>query len=131
MTTEESANTSRPGRRKCRALVVEDDALTHATLRRVLEGCGHEVDAVGTVAEAYPKLASSGCLILDLKLPDGNGLDLLRYVRDRRLPVRVAVNTGCADRQLLTEVRALRPDALFLKPFDPERLLRWLAGAPG
>jgi DNA-binding response OmpR family regulator len=116
--------------RRCRALVVEDDALTHATLRRVLETSGHEVEAVGTVAEAYARLGNSRCIVLDLCLPDGSGLDVLRYVRERHLPVRVAVNTGCADKKTLREVRALRPDALFIKPFDPEMLLAWLRGVP-
>jgi DNA-binding response OmpR family regulator len=116
--------------RRCRALVVEDDALTHATLRRVLETSGHEVDAVGTVAEAYAHLGHSRCIVLDLRLPDGSGLEVLRYVRERHLPVRVAVNTGCADKKLLKEVWALRPDALFIKPFDPEILLAWLRGIP-
>ena len=117
--------------RKCRALVVEDDAMTHASLRRVLETSGHEVDAVGTVAEAYARLPTSRCIVLDLCLPDGCGIDVLRYVRERHLPVRVAVNTGCADQKLLKEVRALRPDALFIKPFDPEELLAWLRGVAG
>jgi DNA-binding response OmpR family regulator len=117
--------------KKCRALVVEDDALTHASLRRVLETSGHEVDAVGTVAEAYARLATSRCVVLDLCLPDGCGIDVLRYVRERHLPVRIAVNTGCSDQKLLKEVRALRPDALFIKPFDPEELLAWLRAVPG
>lgn len=131
MTTKQSGTTTGgPQAPKCRALVVEDDALTHITLRRVLESSGHEVDSVGTVADAYPRLAMSRCLVLDLQLPDGSGIDLLRYVRERRLPIRVAVNTGCSDQKLLKEVRALRPDALFLKPFDPEKLLAWLASTP-
>lgn len=115
-----------PRRVKCRALVVEDDALTHATLRRVLERSGHPVDAVGTVAEAVRRLPSAECVVLDLRLPDGCGTDVLRHVRERRLPVRVAVHTGCADPGLLKQVHDLQPDALFIKPFDPEELLKWL-----
>ena len=130
MTKQESAPNPLPGARKCRALVVEDDALTHASLRRMLEKSGHDVEAVGTVAEAYPRLADSRCLVLDLQLPDGSGIEVLRYVRERRLPVRVAVNTGCADHTVLREVRALHPDALFIKPFNPEKLLAWLAATP-
>ena len=130
MTKQRMGKETAPRTAKCRALVVEDDALTHTTLRRVLETSGHQVDAVGTVADAYAHLATSRCLVLDLRLPDGCGIDLLRYVRERHLPVRVAVNTGCADQTLLREVRALRPDALFIKPFDPEKLLAWIAATP-
>jgi DNA-binding response OmpR family regulator len=122
-------NYKRPAR-KCRILLVEDDAITHASLRRVLETSGHEVQAVGTVAAAFPLLATSRCIVLDLCLPDGCGIEILRYVRERSLPVWVAVNTGCADEGLLREVRALRPDALFIKPFNPETLLAWLRATP-
>jgi DNA-binding response OmpR family regulator len=111
-------------------LVVEDDAMQHATLRRVLEASGHEVEAVGTVEEAYPRLAASQSIVLDLVLPDGCGIEVLRRVREQRLPVRVAVNTGCSDEKLLKDVRALRPDALFIKPFDPEQLVAWLRAEP-
>lgn len=130
MSQPETLIDPRPRARKCRALVVEDDALTHASLRRVLERSGHEVEAVGTVAEAYPRLAHSGCVVVDLQLPDGCGIEVLRYVRERHLPVRVAINTGCSDQALLRQVRALRPDALFIKPFNPEKLLAWIAATP-
>jgi AmiR/NasT family two-component response regulator len=51
-------------------------------------------------------------------------------VRERHLPLRVAVHTGCSDTAVLKQVRALRPDALFMKPFDPARLIAWLHAAP-
>lgn len=35
---------------------------------------------------------------------------------------------GCADPRLLKQASELRPDALFIKPFDPEQLLKWLEG---
>ena len=117
-----------PPTRKCRVLIVEDDALTHTTLRRVLERSGHEVEAVGTVAAAVARLADAECVVLDLRLPDGCGLEVLRYIRDRRLTARVAVHTGCAEAALLKKVRALHPDALFIKPFNPDDILAWLDG---
>ena len=119
------------GAAKCRALIVEDDALTHTTLRRVLEQSGHEVEAVGTVGEAVRGLARAECVVLDLRLPDGCGIEVLRHVRQHRLPVRVAVHTGCADPRLLKQVHDLRPDALFIKPFDPDELLKWLEHGDG
>jgi DNA-binding NarL/FixJ family response regulator len=64
--------------------------------------------------------------VLDLNLPDGNGIEVLRYARSAGLPARIAVHTGVADPALLQQVRALKPDALFVKPFDPDDLLAWL-----
>ena len=113
---------------KCRVLVVEDDALTHTTLAMVLEQSGHPVEAVGTVAAALRRLPHAQCVVLDLNLPDGNGIEVLRAARDLKLPARIAVHTGVADASLLHDVRALRPDALFVKPFDPANLLAWLDG---
>ena len=116
----------------CRVLVVEDHAVTHVTMRQILSAARHNVEAVGSLAEARRKLAFAQCLILDLELPDGLGTDLLRELRQKGLPVRVAVVTGTSDKGLLADVRALRPDALFIKPFRPADLLEWLdAGGPG
>ena len=115
----------------CRVLVVEDHAVTHVTMRQILCAAGHEVHAVGSLAEARGRLSFPQCLILDLELPDGLGTDLLRELRLRGLPVRVAVVTGTADKGLLADVHALRPDALFIKPFRPSDLLAWIdAGGP-
>ena len=115
----------------CRVLVVEDHAVTHVTMRQILSAAGHDVEAVGSLADARLKLPFAQCLILDLELPDGLGSDLLRELRQQRLPVRVAVVTGTSDKALLADVRALRPDALFIKPFRPTELLQWLdAGGP-
>jgi CheY-like chemotaxis protein len=115
--------------RGCRVLVVEDDAITNTSLRRVLECAGHEVDAVGTVEAALRALPGAECVVLDLQLPDACGTEVLRRVRGQGLPARVAVHTGCAQPRLLAEVRSLQPDAVFVKPFPPDDLLAWLAGA--
>ena len=116
----------------CRVLVVEDHAVTHVTMRQILSAAGHEVEAVGSLEEARLKLPFAHCLILDLELPDGLGTDLLRELRQQRLAVRVAIVTGTAHQALLADARALRPDALFIKPFRPTDLLEWLdAGVTG
>ena len=127
MKSVQPKHAARP-KRKCRVLVVEDDALTHTTLRRVLELAGHEVEAVGTVETALRRLHDAECVVLDLRLPDGSGLEVLRRVRERGLPVRVAVHTGCADGALIKQVMDLKPDALFIKPFNPDDILAWLDG---
>ena len=114
---------------KCRVLLVEDHAVSSHTLRRLLVSEGHEVAVARSLEEAEARLGWARCLVLDLHLPDGNGIELLRRVRQERLPVRVAVTTGSAGEQLLAEVRALRPDALLIKPIRPAELFAWLAAA--
>ncbi len=62
-------------------LAVEDDDVDHLTLERALKGAKFEVrlDRARTLAEAEEKLNDSNteCLLLDYRLPDGSGLDLL------------------------------------------------------
>jgi DNA-binding NarL/FixJ family response regulator len=65
-------------------------------------------------------------IVLDLMLPDGSGLELLRVVRTHHFPIRVAVATAASDPALLAEAKRLKPDALFRKPVDFAQLRDWL-----
>ena len=78
-----------------------------------------------TLGEAIGCLDGAGpeAVILDLMLPDGNGVELLRRVRERELAVRVVVTTGMMDAQALDDVKRLQPYALMIKPIDIRELL--------
>ena len=122
---------SNPPGTRCRTLIVEDDPSSSYALRRLIEHFGHEADVAETLADGLAKLAwRPCCLLLDLMLPDGAGTELLRRVRDERLPVRVAVVTGAADPTLLDDARRLQPEAMFIKPVDMTQLLPFLQPAP-
>jgi len=62
-----------------RLLVVEDDSVQRGAIGRLLDSKTVDIDAVGTVAEALERLreVSYDCVVVDLVLPDGTGLDLL------------------------------------------------------
>jgi DNA-binding response OmpR family regulator len=107
--------------------VVEDDLDSYQALSKILKHVGYETHSAATLAQARTLIAQAPrFLILDLMLPDGNGKDLLREVQEARLPIKVAVLTAAADKQLLDDVRALKPDALFIKPLDVPRMMAWL-----
>jgi DNA-binding response OmpR family regulator len=111
-----------------RTLLVEDDPDTCEALTRILRRCGYEVDCATSVRQALSKLeAAPESIVLDLMLPDGNGIELLRHVRHFGLPVRVAVATGAGDTDLMSDAILLRPDAFFTKPIDATELVSWLA----
>ena len=60
-------------------------------------------------------------MLLDLMLPDGCGIDVLRRVRAARLATRTCVITGCAA-SMLAEAREAGAEHTFVKPLDVERL---------
>src|SRR5687768_1525744 len=104
---------------QCRTLLVEDDPDTCEALTRILRKRGYDIDCAGSVREALVKLkAEPACLVLDLMLPDGNGIDVLRHVRQLGMPIRVAVATGAGDTNLMSDAILLKPDAFFTKPID-------------
>ena len=108
--------------------MVEDDPATSAALRSILARKGWEVAVASTLAEALGLLRSPlDWVVLDLMLPDGDGLALLRKIRSERLSIRVAVTTGSMDVSQLDAVVALGPELFLSKPIDLPELLRGLA----
>jgi DNA-binding response OmpR family regulator len=109
-------------------LVVEDDEGSFDAIGTLLRHIGYAVVGAATVRDALAELEvrRPACVVLDLTLADGSGLDLLRHVRHRRLPVQVVVTTGATDPDLLERVRGLSPQGLFHKPTEIPGLFAWL-----
>ncbi len=120
--------TSHEPRTKCRVLVVEDDAVSCQAMRALLVRWGFEVETCTTAEHALEEIRRyrPQCLILDLMLTDGNGVEILRTIRLREMNIRVAVVTAAHDAELLKDVRELGPDLLLKKPVDLPQLKRWL-----
>lgn len=78
-----------------RILLVEDHSDTARIMTRLLKSAGHRVTPARTVAEAiaFFKAAEFDLVISDIGLPDGNGADLMRALRERR-PVRGIALSG-------------------------------------
>jgi CheY-like chemotaxis protein len=113
-----------------RVLIVEDDAASRVVTGFLCRRAGMQTVAAATLGEGLALLSwRPDCVLLDLMLPDGNGVELLRHVRARDVPVRVAVATAAYDWHLLEEVKSLRPDHVFLKPVDWRAVTEWLRGA--
>ena len=108
-----------------RLLIVEDNVELAELLPKGLRTAGYEADVLSTVEEARSVLRTTfyAALILDLGLPDGDGLELLREIRHDNNPIPVLVLTargGLNDR-----VRGLRSgaDDYLVKPFALEELV--------
>ena len=108
-------------------LLIDDDARLTGMLTDYLRANGFEVDAAGTLAAGRDRLRHGGydVLLLDLMLPDGDGLDLTRELRadsrHKRLPLLMLTARGdSADRVVGLEIGA---DDYLSKPFEPRELL--------
>jgi DNA-binding response OmpR family regulator len=107
-------------------LIVEDNPTTRTALERLLAMEGFHVESAATLQRGMERLDGHAAVILDLDLPDGSGIDLLRKVRTDRLPIQVLVVSACSDAAVLDEVRALQPDAMLCKPLDVSKLFEHL-----
>ena len=113
-------------------LIVEDDRLSREGLRQLLAIFGFSTQTARTLGEGLAKLQSRPSqIVLDLMLPDGSGVELLRRVREQRLPVRVVVTTSASDPELLAEVEDYHPEVLIRKPLDARALMDQLGRPPG
>ena len=111
-------------------LLVEDHPHIRNAMHRLISQAGFNVTTASTVAEGLSALEGKDCLLLDLNLPDGCGVKLLKHIREHALPIRVAVITATGDPKLLAEVAGYRPEGMFQKPFDIARLMTWLERIP-
>ncbi|HNU10031.1 MAG TPA: response regulator transcription factor [Rubrivivax sp.] len=110
-----------------RLLLIDDDKRLTDMLGDYLRRNGYEVDAAASLAAGRERLRQGGydALLLDLMLPDGDGLDLTRELRNdarlRRLPLLMLTARGePMDRIVGLELGA---DDYLPKPFEPRELL--------
>src|SRR5438477_9978729 len=110
-----------------RLLVVEDNQELADVLSKGLRAAGYDTDRLATSAEARAALSTTryAALILDLGLPDGDGLSILREIRHRKDPLPVLVLTARGG--VHDCVRGLRSGAggCLVKHFDFEGLLAY------
>ncbi len=106
-------------------LIVEDSPSLAMTAQAHLEPLGHTVliASDGKAAWAVLNAQPIDCVLLDLKLPDIDGITILEELRSRASPPAVIVIT--ANASLTTAVRAVRSGAFdyLVKPFAPARLI--------
>jgi DNA-binding NtrC family response regulator len=112
------------GARK-RILIVEDDEIARTRLQQLLQMDTHlEVEAIGDGAAALARLKEQpySIAITDLRMPRFDGMELIREVQQRRLPVTVIVTTGHGS--IDEAVQAIRLGAydFLTKPIDIENL---------
>lgn len=106
-----------------RVLIVDDEANIGRSLRLILEREGYAVSVCTTVAEARVFPGHADAYLLDVRLPDGNGIDLLRHLRQNDFQAPVVMISGHGT--IADAVEATRAGAFdFLeKPLSRDRVL--------
>jgi two-component system, cell cycle sensor histidine kinase and response regulator CckA len=124
---------ARPALRAARrVLVVDDDAGNRESLTELLALSGYDVRAAASGEEALAELARGPfeAALVDLAMPDMDGLELAARLRERAPATRVALVTGWEPEALPSARRGL-VDAVFRKPIDLGAILAFLdAPAP-
>lgn len=107
-----------------RVLLVEDNIMLGDAVRDHVAANGHAIDWCINLAEATEAAEGGryGIILLDLRLPDGDGLDLLRTLRDRKSEVAVIIIT--AHDQTSDQIEGMRSGAndFLVKPFGLSEL---------
>jgi two-component system response regulator RegA len=105
-------------------LLLEDDDVFATRMARALEGRGFEVTRVATAADAIARARedSPECALVDLRLPDGHGLDVVADLHAIDATTRIVVLTGYG--AIATAVESLKRGAsdYLTKPVDADQV---------
>ncbi len=112
-----------------RILVLDDEPNIGASLRLILEREGYAVTLARSIAEAKPAAERADLLLLDVRLPDGSGIDFLRQLREREFMAPAIMVSGHGT--IAEAVEATRAGAFdFLeKPLGRDKVLLSLKNA--
>ena len=114
-------------------LIVDDDKPFLQRLARAMELRGYVVDTADSVVEGIRKVeaAPPAFAVVDMRLEDGNGLDVIELIRKHRSDSRVIVLTGYGN--IATAVTAVKLGALdyLAKPADADEVHLALTREPG
>ncbi|HEY8434124.1 MAG TPA: response regulator transcription factor [Sphingomicrobium sp.] len=113
-----------------RVLIADDHPMIAAALDELMRGTDYELVGrarSGTDAMAQVQRLKPDILLLDVNMPDGSGLDVLRQLREgKRAPSIILLTAGMEDPQLVA-ADALAPEGIVLKTSDPGLLLECMA----
>ena len=117
---------------KCRILVVEDDASFGLMIQTWLKKNGYEAVLASRYEQAKIEISSGdfGLILTDLRLPDGDGIILMTWVREKlKSKVPIIVMTGYAEVQTAVSAMKLGAFDYLKKPINPSVLEEKIAAA--
>ena len=107
-------------------LIVEDDITYSMMLKTWLAKKGFQVSAASNVARARKHLEKEGAdlILSDLRLPDHDGIELLKWMSEQQLAIPFIMMTGYADIQSAVQAMKLGANDYIAKPVNPDELLK-------
>ena len=107
-------------------LIVEDDITFGMMLKTWLGKKGFEVSSVSNIARARKHIESQNVdlILSDLRLPDHEGIDLLKWMNEQGMDIPLIIMTGYADIQSAVQAMKLGARDYIAKPVNPEELLK-------
>lgn len=110
-------------------LNVDDHAPARFVRTRILQRAGYGVDEVDNAAGAIARASTASLMLLDVKLPDGDGFTVCEQVKKATptLPI-VMVTSVFRTAQARRDAFAVGADAFLLEPVTPEQLVRTVEG---
>lgn len=109
-----------------RILIVDDDENIRKVLTTILEDEGYIVESAGTAKKAIAKTGKKfyNLALIDVRLPDMEGIELLTRMKDATPKMRKIIITGYPTLQNAVEAVNRGADAYIIKPFDMKKTLR-------
>ncbi len=112
-----------------RVLIVDDEDGLRTLLRSELEVNGYaveEADGGNMAMEMVDRNGSYDVIILDIRMPDKDGLSVLRDIRAKKLPSKVVMLTGVGELKIARQSVELGADDFLSKPIEFQNLLACL-----
>jgi CheY-like chemotaxis protein len=105
-------------------LVIDDEVGVNNNIRKILAKKGYHVDQAVTKAEALEKITTGAykLFLLDLKIPEVKGLELLKAIRDHHPKAKVIIITGYASIETAVETARMGITDYLNKPFTPDEI---------
>jgi DNA-binding NtrC family response regulator len=114
-----------------RILIVDDEDIVVRSCLRILADTDYAVDVARGGAEALKKIDETAydVLLVDIMMPQINGLEVLQHVKQKRPGSEVIIFTGLSQSETALRAQELGAFAYLPKPFEPEDLRELIAQA--
>jgi DNA-binding NtrC family response regulator len=107
-----------------RILVVDDEMSVCKSVKKILEKSGHRVDMIQRGQDALDMVARDryDVMVVDLKMPGMDGIEVLKNIREKHPEILVLIITGFATVDSAVEAMKLGAFDYIAKPFSPDEL---------